>query len=98
VSMVDSVEVISEIKDPDKVRRYYSVFINTMAAIARNFDARVIKNTGTSLIFYFPKMSDFTNIPAFQAVIECGVTMMAASDVINAKLKEEGGLPSLHYK
>jgi len=35
VSMVDSVEVISEIKDPDKVRRYYAVFINTMAAIAR---------------------------------------------------------------
>jgi CheY-like chemotaxis protein len=96
--MVDSIKVISEIKDRDKIRRYYSVFINTMAAIARNFNAKIIKNTGTSLIFYFPKTSDSSNISAFQAVIECGVTMMAANDVINAKLREEGGLPPLHYK
>ena len=96
--MVDSIKVISEIKDRDKIRRYYSVFINTMAAIARNFNAKIIKNTGTSLIFYFPQTSDSSNISAFQAVIECGVTMMAANDVINAKLREEGGLPPLHYK
>jgi len=98
VSMVDSAKVISEIKEADKIRRYYSVFINTMAAIARNFNAKIIKNTGTSLIIYFPQTSDSSNISAFQAVIECGVTMLAANDVINAKLREEGGLPSLHYK
>ena len=34
---------------------YYSVFINTMAAIVRNFDGTIIKNTGDSLIYYFPK-------------------------------------------
>jgi CheY-like chemotaxis protein len=60
-----------------------------MAAIARNFGAKVIKNTGTSLVYYFPKTS--------KDVIECGVTMMAANKVINIKLKEEG-LPSMHYK
>jgi two-component system, OmpR family, response regulator ChvI len=96
--MVDSIKVISEIKDPDKIRRYYSVFINTMAAIARNFNAKIIKNTGTSILYYFPKTSDSSNISAFKDVIECGVTMMAANDVINAKLREEGGLPPLHYK
>jgi two-component system, OmpR family, response regulator ChvI len=96
--MVDSIKVISEIKDPDKIRRYYSVFINTMAAIARNFNAKVIKNTGTSILYYFPKTSDSSNISAFKDVIECGITMIAADNVINTKLREEGGLPSLHYK
>ncbi len=97
VSMIDSIETTILIRDPDKVRRYYSVFINTMAAIARNFDGKVIKNTGTSLIYYFPKTSDASNLSAFNDVIECGVTMMVANKIINIKLKEEG-LPSLQYK
>ena len=46
-----------------------------MAAIARNFDAKVIKNTGTSLIYYFPKTSDSSNLSAFRDVLECGITM-----------------------
>jgi hypothetical protein len=29
-------------------------------------------------------------------VIECEITMIAASDIINAKLEEGGGLPSLY--
>ena len=97
VSMVDSTETTFAINDPDKIRRYYSIFINTMAAIARNFDAKVIKNTGTSLVYYFPKTSNSYTLSASKDVIECGITMMAANKVINIKLKEEG-LPSMHYK
>src|SRR5919201_39200 len=86
--------------DAEKIRRYYSIFINTMAAIARNFSAKIIKNTGTSLVFFFPKTSSTDNNikSAFRDVIECGITMIAASDIINAKLKEEGGLPPLYYR
>jgi CheY-like chemotaxis protein/class 3 adenylate cyclase len=97
VSMIDSVGITFTIKDADKVRRYYSIFINTMAAIARSFDAKIIKNTGTSLVYYFPKTSNSYNLSAFKDVIECGFTMMVANKVINMKLKEEG-LPSMHYK
>jgi CheY-like chemotaxis protein/class 3 adenylate cyclase len=97
VSMVDSTETTFTINDPDKIRRYYSIFINTMAAIARNFDAKIIKNTGTSLVYYFPKTSNSHTLSAFKDVIECGVTMMAANKVINMKLNEEG-LPFMHYK
>ena len=68
-----------------------------MAAIARNFTAEVIKNTGTSLVYYFPKTSDLANTDAFKDVIECGITMVAANKVINIKLKEEE-LPSLYYR
>ena len=97
VSMMDSTEMTFTISNPHKIRRYYSLFINTMAAIARSFDAKIIKNTGTSLVYYFPKTSNFGTLAAFRDVIECGVTMMAANKVINMKLKEEG-LPPMYYK
>jgi two-component system, OmpR family, response regulator ChvI len=97
VSMMDSTETTFTLSNPDKIRRYYSIFINTMAAIARNFDAKIIKNTGTSSIHYFPKTSNPSNLAVFKDVIECGLTMMTANKVINMKLKEEG-LPSMHYK
>jgi two-component system, OmpR family, response regulator ChvI len=97
VSMVSSIEITFQIKDAEKIRRYYSIFVNTMAAIARNFGAKIIKNTGTSLVYFFPKTSDSAHKSAFIDVIECGITMITASDVINAKLKE-GGLPSLYYR
>lgn len=97
VSMIDSTETTFTISHPDKIRRYYSIFINTMAAIARSFNAKVIKNTGTSLVYHFPKTSNFDALSAFKDVIECGVTMMAANKVINMKLKEER-LPPMHYK
>ncbi|MBV9177989.1 MAG: response regulator [Nitrososphaeraceae archaeon] len=89
VSMVEYKEITFEIKDAGKIRRYYSIFINTMAAIARNFGATIIKNTNTSLLYYFPKTSDSTNKSAFRDVVECGITMIAASDIINEKLREE---------
>jgi two-component system, OmpR family, response regulator ChvI len=55
--MVDSVGFTFQINDTEKIRKYYSIFINTMAAIARNFGAKIIKNTGTSLVYFFPKTS-----------------------------------------
>ena len=45
-------------------------------AIARDLDATVIKNTGDSLIYYFPKTADFSNESAFKSVFECGLTMI----------------------
>jgi hypothetical protein len=53
--MVDTIRFTFQIKDAEKVRKYYSIFINTMAVIARNFGAKIIKNTGTSLVYFFPK-------------------------------------------
>jgi two-component system, OmpR family, response regulator ChvI len=101
VTMLDSIKITFEIKDPNKIRRYYSIFINTLASIARSFGAKIIKSTDTSIIYYFPKTSSLSsgvrNLYAFKDVILCGITMIAANADINAKLMEEG-LPSLHYK
>jgi class 3 adenylate cyclase len=96
--MVDSTRITVEITNPEKIKRYYFIFINTMAAIARNFGANVIKNTGDSLIYYFPKTSNSDNISDFKSVIDCGLTMIAVNPIINAKLQEELLLQSLRYR
>jgi two-component system, OmpR family, response regulator ChvI len=82
------------------MKRFYSMFINTMAAIARNFGANVIKNSGDSLIYYFPETIDSSdNMQAFKNVFECGLTMLSVNPVINTRLqKEDDGLPNLSYR
>ena len=76
----------------EKSRKYYSIFINTMAAIIRDFNATIIKNTGDSLLYYFPETSnnsaDDDDIPVFREIFECGITMVEASAIINTKAKD----------
>jgi two-component system, OmpR family, response regulator ChvI len=101
IDLVDSTRITTvEITNSEKIKKFYSIFINTMAAIARNFDATIIKNTGDSLIYYFPKTADSSHkVTAFKSVFECGLTMIAVNPIVNAKLqKEEEGLPPLSYR
>jgi two-component system, OmpR family, response regulator ChvI len=100
IDVVDSTKITTiEITDPEKMKRFYSIFINTMAAIARNFGANVIKNTGDSLIYYFPETVDSpNNLPAFRNVFECGLTMISINPIVNTKLQKEDGLPNLSYR
>jgi CheY-like chemotaxis protein len=99
VDMINSTKITAGIRNSEKVGKYYSIFINTMAAIARNASAVVIKNVGDSLIFLFPKTSDSSssNKAAFKDVLECGLTMQAAYNAINEKYYEED-LPSVNYR
>jgi len=96
VDMVDSTKITATL-DPEEMKRYYSIFINVMAAIARDNEANVIKSTGDSLVFYFPKTSDSSYQPAFDDVLECGLVMLGVDPIINEKLTTEG-LPVLHYR
>ncbi len=93
VDIVDSTRITSTIDSPEKVREYYGIFLNTMAAIARNFGAKIIKNVGDCLIFYFPYSSSEKSLGD---TIECCITMIEAHDPINDKLREEN-LPLLSY-
>jgi CheY-like chemotaxis protein/class 3 adenylate cyclase len=97
VDMVHSTEIIARISDPARVRKYYSIFINTIAAIAKSFDAKIIKNTGDCLIHYFPKTFDYSNSSAFQDVIECGLAMVEASSSINVP-STDYKLPAINYR
>ena len=95
--MVNSTKITAEISDHQKVRQYYSIFINTMAVLAKNYGAKIIKNAGDALIFYFPETSDPTNELVFNKAFECFTTMILAHDIINAKLHSEN-LPSVSYR
>jgi two-component system, OmpR family, response regulator ChvI len=96
--MVSSTKITAEISDRRKIGQYYSIFINTMAALAKNYGAKIVKNAGDALIFYFPETSDSSNERGFKDILECFTTMILARDIINAKLHSEGNLPSVSYR
>ena len=98
VDMVDSTKVTAEISDRQKIRQYYSILINTMAILVKNYGAKIVKNAGDALIFYFPDSSDPANEAAFRDILECFTTMILARDVINTKLHSEENLPSVSYR
>ena len=70
IDMVNSTSITAKMTNSDDVKKYYGIFINTMATIARNFEGKVIKNTGDSVIYYFPNTSDSSNEYAFRNVLE----------------------------
>lgn len=97
IDIVNSTLVTATMTDSDDIRKYYSIFINTMSTIARNFDAKMIKNLGDSVICYFPYTADLSDEGSFKNVLECCITMTAANSVINDKLHEER-LPPMQYR
>jgi two-component system, OmpR family, response regulator ChvI len=97
VDMVNSTKITAEISNSQKIRQYYSIFINTMAVLAKNYGAKIIKNAGDALIFYFPEISDSSNEVALKDMLECITTMTLARDIINAKMHSEN-LPSVSYR
>jgi two-component system, OmpR family, response regulator ChvI len=100
VDMVNSTSNTAEmmmVSDRRKIGKYYSIFINTMAVLTKNYGAKIVKNAGDALIFYFPDSSDPTNEAAFKDILECFTTMILARDIINAKLHSEN-LPSVSYR
>jgi class 3 adenylate cyclase len=97
VDLVNSTKITAEIPDQRKIGHYYSIFINTMAVLVKHYGAKIVKNVGDALIFYFPGTSDSRNETAFQNVLECLTTMLVARNIINAKLRSEN-LPSVSYR
>ncbi|MDQ3848602.1 MAG: response regulator [Thermoproteota archaeon] len=97
VDMVNSTKVTSGIIEYQKIRQYYSIFINTMAVVVKSYGAKIVKNAGDALIFYFPETFDSGNESAFKNAFECLTTIVLARDIINAKLSSEN-LPSVSYR
>jgi hypothetical protein len=97
VGMLNSTKVTAEIYGRQKIGQYYSIFINTMAILVKNYGAKIVKYAGDALIFYFPETSDSSNETAFNDTFECFTTMILARDVINIKLHSEN-LPSVSYR
>src|SRR5215203_4741192 len=96
VDMVDSTKTEAGLSK-EKTSKYYSIFLNSIATIALNFEAEIVKNVGDSLIVYFPNTNDPSNTLAFVNVIECGLTMIEVHGHINS-LAHSGNLPSINYR
>jgi two-component system response regulator ChvI len=88
----------SRVTNSEKSGKYYSIFLNTMASVAKGFDAKIIKNVGDGLVCYFPKTSDRKDDSAFQDVIGFGVTAMAARHNINRIIREEKLPSAINYR
>lgn len=97
VDMVQSTRITCQIANSDKLRLFYETFINTLSDIAITHGARVVKNGGDSIICYFPKTMDCAEKSAFKEMLNCGLDMIHAREVLNAGL-EAAGLPPTNYR
>jgi CheY-like chemotaxis protein len=97
VDIVDSTAITMNLGNAREVKTYYTVFLNAMSTIAKNFGAEIIKNMGDALVFYYPLTSDHSNRDAFKDVLECSTALIAARDIVNMKLHLEL-LPSISYR
>lgn len=96
IDIIGSTKISSDLT-PAQLSKYYELFLNAIALIARNFGARIVKNAGDALIFYFSDTSDPKNVMKFKNVLDCGLTMGIASNTLNAKMLGEK-LPPIKYR
>ena len=97
ISIVNSAYNTNEIKSAEKIRRYYSTFINTMTSIINSHEGKVIKNVGDIILYYFPKTVNLSKMSAFQDVLDCGLAMIEANSTLNADLSRND-LPAIKYR
>jgi class 3 adenylate cyclase len=76
IDIVNSTDNTSKIIGSEQIRKYYSIFLNTMASIIKKYNGKVIKNAGDCLIYYFPKTVNSANLSSFQDVLDCGLAMV----------------------
>ena len=96
VDIVDSTAITAKLVN-GQMCEYYTIFLNAMSIIAREYDAVVVKNLGDSLLYYFPKTADGREKDAFGEVLECGLAMTESHDTIN-RLMSEYKLPPVDYR
>jgi two-component system response regulator ChvI len=97
VDIVNSTRIVSEIVDADQVRKYYTIFLNTVSTIIEKYGAKTFKTMGDSLIYYFPMTEDSTNKIAFHRVMECSMDVLDACSPMNVELQGEQ-LPAIGYR
>ena len=92
VDVVSSSRIISKLSQ-EKACIYYSVFLNTIGYIAQSHGAKVVKNIGDGVLFYFPKDST----KSLKRALECTTKMLEASEMIN-KIFLKRKMPKIQYR
>ena len=97
VDMINSTEIASRNLGPDGVRKYYSLFINAIASVAREAGAKIIKNAGDCIILYFPQTANTMDHIALKRSLDCCLDICDAHIAINSRAMREG-LPPINYR
>ena len=97
IDIINSTQETAKIKDPKKLRKYYSLFLNSMSTILTQYHGKIIKNSGDNLFFYFPKTSNPGDLYALQNVFDCSTTMIKSNISLNQELAAEN-LPPVNYR
>ena len=92
VDVVNSTKIISKLSQ-EKACIYYSVFLNTIGYIAQSHGAKVVKNIGDGVLFYFPKDSS----KSLKRALECTTKMLEATEMIN-KIFKKRKMPKIQYR
>lgn len=87
VDMVNSTKITAHLTK-EQMCKYYGIFLNSMALVAKEYDAIVIKNIGDSLLYYFSDVA-IQRKNSFVKPLECGLAMIHTLDVINEKMRQK---------
>ena len=97
IDLVDSTKNTITMEGLDYIRKYYSTFINSVSAIVKSSNGRIVKNIGDCLLFYFPKTSNDQNEIFFREVIECALKILDIRYSLNDELAKQH-LPPFNFR
>ncbi len=93
LDIVNSTAVTSSLALEDKIRKFYSLFVNSVSPIISHFGGRVLKTGGDSMIYYFPNTAEIERIEGFKKVLECGISLLDLRSTVNSLYRREGIQP-----
>jgi two-component system, OmpR family, response regulator ChvI len=93
LDIVNSTAITSSLALEDKIRKFYSLFVNSASPVISRFGGRVLKTGGDSIIYYFPSTTEEKRIEGFKNVLECGISLVDLRGIINSLYKKEGIQP-----
>ena len=97
IDIIGSTGIVSTIGQSKDIRTFYSIFLNKISNILKEYRANIIKTVGDGIISYFPDTIDITNIRAFENVLECCFAQIEDRFAINTMLTEQR-LPTITYR
>ena len=93
LDIVNSTAVTSSLAQEHKIRKFYSLFVNSVSPIISHFGGRVLKTGGDSMIYYFPNTAEIERIEGFKKVLECGISLLDLRSTVNSLYRKEGIQP-----
>ena len=87
IDIVNSTNETSKISSPNKLRKYYSLFLNTMSSVIDSCNGKVIKTVGDSIFLSFQKLV-MRPMKLFSSAFECGMRMLTSSSRLDSQLRE----------